>query len=362
MGMLLSVALLCLGLFAGALAKGETPGPNPIVWQSYHDYDRLTAELTSLKQAHPGLMQMESIGRSTEGRRIWLVTITKGAGPSSRPRVWFDGATHGSEVIGSESMLHYIHFLLDKYRTEATARKIVDGFITYVVPMVNPDGVEHGKNSDDYRDARKNSNLVDLNRNFAFNWTGDCDPKSNCRQCTNKCWEYPGGEVFSESESRIIRNQVIKRLPRLYLSGHAGLDKAELIRVEGSPDEGRYLELQKCVAQMTPFASSRGKQAGNAKGWVYSTGMQPLRDQGLHPLAFNLEIYTIADLKPGEGNHYWWCRYNPPVALDDKIARWCRDGTGFAPVDTMGNRMEAVRRTLAYLTLSTKQPQACPVE
>lgn len=362
MRMRLTHVLFCIAFFVGAFADGEAPGPKPIVWQSYHDYDRLTAELTSLKRAYPRLMQLESIGRSTEGRRIWLVTITNGAVSSTRSRVWFDGGIHGSEVIGSESMLHYIRFLLNKYRTDATAKKIVEGWITYVVPMVNPDGVEHGKTSDDYRKARKNANLVDLNRNFAFDWTGDCDPASHCAQCTNNCWEYPGGEAFSEIESRIIRNQVRKRLPVLYVSGHAGVDKPKLIRVEGSPDEGEYLALQRCVSRMTPFTISKGKQAGNAKGWVYWTGMQPLRDQGLHALAFNLEIYTIDQLKPGDSNHYWWCRYNPPGALDDEAARWCRDGTGFAPVDTMGNRMRAVQATLAYLTLSTKQPQACPVE
>jgi len=343
-------------------ALAEPPGPNPKVWDFYHDYERLTTELTGLRLAYPKLMRLTSIGRSTEGRRIWLVTITNRSLSAQRPRVFFDGALHGSEVIGSESMLHYLRFLLKNYKVDATATQIVDGWITYIVPMVNPDGVQKGKTSDDYKDARKNSNLVDLNRNFDFEWTGDCGSESGCSSCDTSCWEYPGPGAFSERESRIIRDQIRKLRPRLYLNGHAGVDRAKLIRVEDSPDEARYLEQQRCVAKITPFSISKGKQAGNAKGWVYWTGMQPLRDQGLHPLAFNLEIYTIATIQPGNKNHYWWCRYNPPAALDDEVAQWCQDGTGEAPVDTMANRMEKVGVALAYLTLSTQGPQTCPAE
>ena len=73
-------------------------------------------------------------------------------------------------------------------------------------------------------------------------------------------------------------------------------------------------------------------------------------------LAFVLEIYTIDPIRPGNNNQWWWCRYNPPVALDDEVAQWCIKGTtewcerGCTPVDTMGNRMEIVKDALIYLT------------
>jgi murein tripeptide amidase MpaA len=120
-------------------------------------------------------MTLEVIGSSVQGREIWLATITNQDLPGEKPKALFDGAMHGSEVIGSESMLHYINFLVTQYDSDETAREIVDKWITYVVPMVNPDGVENGKVSSDYRAARKNANLaiperpetgVDLNRNL----------------------------------------------------------------------------------------------------------------------------------------------------------------------------------------------------
>lgn len=157
----------------------------------------------------------------------------------------------------------------------------------------------------------------------------------------------------------ILRDAIIQRHPLLYLSAHAGLDRSKLIRVSNTADEQRYKKLQKCIQKGTPFVCSTGNQSGNAKGWVYWTAMQPLRDNGLHPLAFNLEIYTMSKIKPG-GKSYWWCRYNPPESLDDEAAKWCTEKSKHAPVDTKGNRVEFVRATLTYLTLATKTLMDCP--
>ena len=47
-------------------------------------YDELTAELHAMAAAHPDLLQVESIGRSHEGRDLWLATVTDAAtGPTT---------------------------------------------------------------------------------------------------------------------------------------------------------------------------------------------------------------------------------------------------------------------------------------
>lgn len=99
-------------------------------------------------------------------------------------------------------------YLLDGYALDPTAREIVDGFTTYVVPMVNPDGVTLGKNSDDYKSARRNANRVDLNRNFDWFWPPSCSLTGCPSGCTTNCYEYPGPAAFSEAESRLIREQL----------------------------------------------------------------------------------------------------------------------------------------------------------
>ncbi len=179
------VCLLTAGIFSNLSAQ---PGPDPRVWNSYHDYGRLQLELKDLAQKHHDLIRLTRIGRSEQGRDIVMATITSFNRSPNPPHVWFDGAIHGSEVIASESMLYYIRFLVEQYHSNPTAKKIMDGWITFVVPMVNPDGVENGKTSDDYKQARKNGNAIDLNRNFDFRWTGQCDPKSSCKHCSADCW------------------------------------------------------------------------------------------------------------------------------------------------------------------------------
>jgi len=358
-----------LSLFAalaicGSAGAQEPPGPIAAVWSSYHDYDATTALLQQLADQFPALMKLETIGDSEQGRPVWLVTIPNPdvvPGTEGRVKVLFDGAMHGSEVIASESMLYYVQYLLNGYDTDPTAREIVDGWTTYVVPMVNPDGVMRGKTSDDYKDARKNARRVDLNRNFDWLWPPTCSSSGCPSGCTTSCYEYPGPAAFSEAESRLIRDQLASRGVFLYVNGHAGLSVEQISRpdsFENPEDEARHLEIQRCVRSISSgiFHVTPGSQRGSSKNWGYGVPMLALRETGMPTLAFVLEIYTIDAIRPGASNHWWWCRYNPPEALDDEVAQWCINGTtqwcpptGCVPADTKGNRMEIVKNALIYL-------------
>ena len=55
-----------------------------IRFDTYYDYAQLTAALQQLAAAHPGLAKLDSIGKSHEGRELWLMTITNQAtGPDA---------------------------------------------------------------------------------------------------------------------------------------------------------------------------------------------------------------------------------------------------------------------------------------
>ena len=47
-----------------------------IEFYQYLTYDELTAALKKLAAAYPKLAKLESIGKSHEGRELWLMTIT----------------------------------------------------------------------------------------------------------------------------------------------------------------------------------------------------------------------------------------------------------------------------------------------
>jgi murein tripeptide amidase MpaA len=70
----------------------------------YLDYDQLTAQVRAWASAHPDLVRLESIGKSTAGRELWVLTI--GPDPDvARPGVWVDGNMHASELCGSSAAL-----------------------------------------------------------------------------------------------------------------------------------------------------------------------------------------------------------------------------------------------------------------
>jgi murein tripeptide amidase MpaA len=67
--------------------------PTPPTFDHYYRYDELTRLLQGMAEAHPDLLRLESIGKSHEGREIWLATVTRfETGPAEeKPAFWVDG-------------------------------------------------------------------------------------------------------------------------------------------------------------------------------------------------------------------------------------------------------------------------------
>jgi predicted deacylase len=273
------------------------------VWNAYHDPAGISAEFARLARAFPSLIKVESLGKSVQDRDIWLVTIAKDGG-RNKPEVLFDGAMHGSEVIGSESLLAYARFLLEHYETDSRVRRLVDGSRTYIIPMVNPDGVEAGKTARSWKMARKNAHGVNLNRNFDWNWeeAGAEDPAKE---------NYRGPKAFSEPESRIVRDFVLSHPVALYLNGHAGENREpHIVTPLHSLDGAQFDSIASFIEVHAGFTRARGALAGGAFNWAYWAGMERQRAYGRRPLALALEIYSDPAVEPA--SKAWWSRYNPP--------------------------------------------------
>ena len=63
---------------------------------------------------------MVSIGRSHEGRDIWMCEVTDSStGPArDKPAVWVDANIHATEVTGGAAALHLVHTLLAGHGTD----------------------------------------------------------------------------------------------------------------------------------------------------------------------------------------------------------------------------------------------------
>ena len=118
---------------------------SPLVFDRFLRYDEYAATLRSLVEAFPDLVTVEQYGTSFEGRPLLLVTVTDRAtgAAETKPAQWVDANIHATEVTGGAAALHLLHHLVTAAaRDDRAALQALRTRTFYVVPRVNPDGVE----------------------------------------------------------------------------------------------------------------------------------------------------------------------------------------------------------------------------
>ncbi len=114
-------------------------------------YDELTRQVRGWADAFPDLCRLTSIGKTPEGREMWLLTL--GPDPDrTRPSAWVDGNMHASEISGSNVALAIAEDVLRlhlglpgadaKSPLSETAVARLRGVRFYVLPRMSPDGAE----------------------------------------------------------------------------------------------------------------------------------------------------------------------------------------------------------------------------
>jgi murein tripeptide amidase MpaA len=113
-------------------------------FDTYYRYADLSRILHELAEEYPQLLRVTAIGRSFEGRDIWLAAVTNAAtGPDSeKPALWVDGNIHATEVAGSMACLYLLEHLLTGHGRDADVTRCLDTRVFYVCPRLNPDGAE----------------------------------------------------------------------------------------------------------------------------------------------------------------------------------------------------------------------------
>ena len=113
-------------------------------FSSYHNYDAMTKELKSLVNANKGIAKMESIGKTLEGRDLWVLTIAnpEGVPVAERPGMFIGANFEGDHLIGSEISLSMINYLLKNYGSDEAVKKSINEHVYYIIPRMNPDAAE----------------------------------------------------------------------------------------------------------------------------------------------------------------------------------------------------------------------------
>lgn len=110
----------------------------------FHRYDALTQIVFGYAAAYPNLVSVRSIGKSHEGRDIWLLTLTNTATglDTDKPAFWLDGNIHAAELTASTTCLYYLNHLVTAYGRDEHVSYLLDSRVIYMVPRLNPDGAE----------------------------------------------------------------------------------------------------------------------------------------------------------------------------------------------------------------------------
>jgi carboxypeptidase T len=149
----------------------------------YCSYNELTDLLEQFRQDYPNIFAYESLGKTHQGRDIWLVKISDNVeiNDSKKPDILYSGGMHGDEKPGYQTVIESMISILENYTLPnvnesftARIRNVVNNSELFFIPMINPDGCEANKR----KNGRENKcifgkNLfsgVDICRNFDYNW------------------------------------------------------------------------------------------------------------------------------------------------------------------------------------------------
>ncbi|NLB61801.1 MAG: hypothetical protein GX802_05210 [Clostridiales bacterium] len=152
-----------------------------------YSYETMLEDCQALKAMYGDLIQLDSIGKSVEGRDLVLIKFGKG-----EKKIVLAGTHHAREYITSSFLMETVDEYACAYATTGDfngydVKKLLDSVTLYIVPMVNPDGVNLVLNGVDstkdpakvrnmrmlqnsYSEWKANINGVDLNRQYPCYW------------------------------------------------------------------------------------------------------------------------------------------------------------------------------------------------
>lgn len=204
-----------------------------------YTYQVLEGDLQTLVLDFPD-MEWGSIGKSLWNKELYYIKLGEG-----KNKILYNGAHHGMEWITSALLMNYAREYL-KAEKEGTA---LNGFSVealsrktslYIVPMVNPDGVELATSgipdplpeserkrlieyngSESFAQWQANGRGVDLNHNYDALWEQSKAMESEYGISGPGRTRFSGTAPFSEPESRALAEFTVKEDFRMVIAFHS---------------------------------------------------------------------------------------------------------------------------------------------
>jgi hypothetical protein len=288
-------AVLAVTLVVGS-ALPTVAADYPARDSRYHSFPEMVEHIHDVAAARPDIVRVFSIGRSHEGRRIWAAEVSDNVGEEEgEPEVLFDGLHHAREHLSAEMAIYVLDLLAGRYGDDSAlgrrVTELVDARRTWIVFMVNPDGLAYDLRGSRYRSWRKNrqptpgsrSVGTDLNRNYGYRW-GCCGASRR-----PSAWDYRGPRAWSAPEVRAVRDFVRSRVVRgrqrirTHISFHTagemvlwpyGYTHADVPPDMTRLDQRAFRAMGRAMARMNGYramqSSSMYRTPGDQIDWMYA--------------------------------------------------------------------------------------------
>lgn len=151
-----TAALLAMLAAAPTLAQNQPSRPaaedgthrhNPnytvdIAWNRYYDFEQVEGILRQIAEAYPEFVELRSLGKSLQGRDVWLAIVNNPATGehTDKPAMYIDGNIHGNEIQAAETVLYSMWKLLESQGSNERLTELLENASFYFVPVANPDG------------------------------------------------------------------------------------------------------------------------------------------------------------------------------------------------------------------------------
>ncbi len=247
---------------------------NPLaVDPGYFDYEEVEARLAELESNYPLIAARVDLNDELgtpltyEGRTIYALKISDNPLVNEdEPAIVVDGAHHARELMTPVAVMDIMDVLTQGYGTDPQVTAWVEAYEIWLVPMVNPDGLEFVFNENSmWRKNRKPDSGsaaigVDNNRNYTAFW-GQCGSTSSNPSSDT----YRGPYAESEEENQTMEALFAREKPLIYVSYHSSGNEVLYPYLCGTlVEQGLYFQVRDEYASRMGFATRLASASGES--------------------------------------------------------------------------------------------------
>ena len=246
----------------------------------YYDWDEINQELLALQNQYPGLAERVDLNAryggplTHEGRNIHVLKISDAVGlDEAEPAMVWVGNHHAREIATPAHVIEWARELLSRYGSDPQVTAWVDTHEIWLAPTMNPDGLEHVWNVDDYwRKNRRNNGGgvygVDLNRNYPFDWAA-CGSFSTSPSSNVYCGPAPASEPEVQTWMAFLRAERPWKMIDLHQSGREVLHPYACSTMPGAP-AAKVAEVRDLLAAAAGYSHRHAAAGGEQFEWAFA--------------------------------------------------------------------------------------------